>query len=81
MLGTDSNPAVGTRSPLCLTVKEVADELRCTQRYVFMLIERGELDSFKSGVKRLVRMEDLKAYIDDLVEQEKAVRAGLATVA
>lgn len=71
---TQANPVAGTDEPLSCTVEEAADHLRVTPRYVYILIEREELDSFKIGNSRRIRKEDVKAYMDRLVEEERALR-------
>lgn len=43
------------RADRLVTVAEVADELRVTQRYVRHLIARGELDAIRVG-SRIVRI-------------------------
>ena len=68
-------PDLGTEEPpLCYTLKECAEQLRVTERYVYMLIEREELPAFKFGHSRRVRTADVQAYVDRLVEEERAVR-------
>jgi len=76
---TLTDPAAGTIAPLALTLAEVAEQLRVTERYVYMLVEREELPSFKSGKRRLIRMIDLMAYIDGLVEEERNLRRSLTS--
>lgn len=75
-----SSPELGTTEPLCLSTAEVAEKLRVSERYVFTLIARDELVSFRSGKRRLIRMSDLCAYIDRLVEEDRVLRQSLTAV-
>lgn len=52
--------------PVLLTVPEVCKVLRSGRTVVYPLISSGELPSVKSGRRRLVRREDLLAYIKDM---------------
>jgi excisionase family DNA binding protein len=47
-----------------LTVPEVAEELRISERSVWRLIEEGELPAHKFGSSTRVKREDLDSYIE-----------------
>lgn len=50
-----------------------------SERWVWALVERGELPSFKAGGRRLVRRADLLAYIDRLSADEQRARAAVTS--
>lgn len=43
-------------------------------RYVWKIVDTGELPSFKSGGRRLVAAADLKAYIEGLRDDDQRAR-------
>lgn len=45
-----------------------------SERWVWALVERGELPSFKAGGRRLVRRTDLLAYIKGLRDDDQRAR-------
>jgi len=47
-----------------LTVKEVAETLKVTERTVYNLIERGDIPRVKVGRAVRIRREDMKDYIE-----------------
>lgn len=49
-----------------LTVRQIADELACSPRFVERLVERGALPAIKDGPRftRIARA-DLDAYLDE----------------
>lgn len=55
-------------------VPEVAILLNVSERYVWTLIDRGELVSFKIGSRRLVARDDALAFIARLRDQEQRAR-------
>jgi len=48
-----------------LRAEEIADLLKVSKGYVYLLISRGELPSFRVGRVRRVRLTDLEAFITD----------------
>jgi excisionase family DNA binding protein len=61
--------------PRLHSVDRVAALLSVTPRYVRTLIASGEIPSVKLGTRRLVRDEDLRAFLDRLmVEGQTATR-------
>lgn len=46
-----------------LTVGEVADHLRLSERSVYNLLKAGEIESFKIGRSRRITRQALDAYI------------------
>lgn len=84
MHGTKSTPKpdLGIEdAPLLYTLKEAAEQLRVTERYVYMLIERDELPACKFGNSRRVRSSDLSAFVDRLVEEERELRKRVRSAA
>lgn len=61
--------------PQLYSVTKVVELLSVSERYVWMLIERGELKSVKVGNRRLVPAEDLRDFVDSLRAEEDAARA------
>ncbi len=53
---------------LALSVDEAAHALSVSRRHLYVLFELGELRSFTSRRRRLVRMSELERYI---AEREK----------
>lgn len=64
-------PAV---EPMIFSVPEVAALLKVTDRYVYKLIERNELRSFKVGKLRRVSRDEINAYIKGRQAVEAAER-------
>lgn len=50
-----------------------------SERWVWALVERGDLPSFKVGGRRLVRRADLLAYIDRLCADEQQARTAVTS--
>lgn len=72
---TDPMHGSKLRKPsLSYTLAEAAEELRVTERFIYNLIERGDLISYMPGRKRLVSVESVKAYLKRLAKEEKALR-------
>lgn len=61
--------------PLLHSVPKVAELLSVTPRYVWLMIDRGELKSVKIGTRRLVPAEDLREFINRLREDEAQASA------
>ena len=57
-------PPTATLEPL-LSIEEVAEVLRVSQRSVYRLLGRGELPSLKVGHRTLVEPRDVRQFIDD----------------
>ena len=55
-----------TIEPQLYSVEEVARRLGIGRTLAFALIQHGHLDSVKIGRRRLVRHDDLVAYIDNI---------------
>ncbi len=55
-----------------MTVKEVADYIRCNQSHVYDLINRGDLEYQPIGRKKLIAFHSLQAFLDT----EKKRRCG-----
>lgn len=72
--GTDA-PEPKPIEPLLYTYGECAEQLRCTERYIYMLVARGELQILRLGTSPRVRASDLQAYVDKLVEEERQLRS------
>lgn len=49
-----------------------------SERWVWSLVDRGDLPSFKIGGKRLVSRRALIAYLEQLAAQEQQARAAAA---
>lgn len=49
--------------PLAISVTGAGKALDCSTRHIINLINTGELESFKSGRRRLVPIDGLKRYI------------------
>ncbi len=45
------------------SVDDAAHALGVSRRHIYDLLEAGELSSFKSGRRRLIRLRALEAYI------------------
>lgn len=73
-----ATPDGGTVEPLCVTVPEIAGHLRVTERFVWTLIARGDLESLIVGKRRVVLMATLKAYVDQLQDEERQLRKQVA---
>jgi excisionase family DNA binding protein len=57
-------------------VPEIAQLLGgVSERYVWTLIEAGDLESFTVGRRRMVRRTAIDEFIDRLTEDERKVRA------
>ncbi len=57
-------PAKGTTIPEdILTIREVADYLKVTERTLYRLVKDGELPAFKVGNSWRFRREDISAWI------------------
>ncbi|MCD7969077.1 MAG: helix-turn-helix domain-containing protein [Alistipes sp.] len=54
---------------LVLDIYDVAQALKCTDRYVHMLIKRGEIKGFKMGSRRLFLKSEIQAFIDEKVNK------------
>ncbi len=50
---------------LAVSIDHAAHTLDVSRRHVYTLIENGELVSFTSGRRRLVRVSELERYISD----------------
>jgi excisionase family DNA binding protein len=51
---------------LLVTVREAARRLRLGRSATYLLIQRGELPSFKIGGSRRVAVADLREFVDRL---------------
>lgn len=51
-----------------LSIRETADWLGVSERFVYSLISRGELRSVKVGRRRLIDSRDAEQFIDDRKE-------------
>ena len=49
--------------PELMTMREVADALRCTPQHCYALMRRGEIETVKVGRNRLVARTELAAFI------------------
>jgi excisionase family DNA binding protein len=56
--------------PLSVSVEEAARMIGCSRTGIYELMAKGELPTFKMGKRRLVQVQELKAWID------RAVQAG-----
>lgn len=73
---TDTPPQRSIPQRDAYPVPEVAELLGgVSPRYVWTLIDTGELPSFKTGGRRLVAREDLDAYIARLRKDDQTARA------
>jgi len=63
----DTQTIPRTEQGLCLaiSVEEAAHALSVTRQHIYSLFKIGDLKSFKSGKRRLVRVSELERYIDD----------------
>ncbi len=62
---TTPNTTMQSRGPrLALSVDEAARALGVSRRHIYMLFELGELSSFTSGRRRLIRVSALERYIE-----------------
>ena len=48
-----------------LSVRETADRLGVSERFVYALLARGELQSLKIGRRRLIDSRDAERFIDE----------------
>ena len=58
-------PAQGHGPRLAVSVVEAAHALGVSRRHVYTLLETGELKSFTSRRRRLVRVSELERYISE----------------
>lgn len=49
---------------LALSVQEAADMMSLSHRHMYGLVRSGQIQSFKSGGRRLVRLSSLHDYVD-----------------
>jgi excisionase family DNA binding protein len=76
---SDDSPANGNiPKRLVHSVPEVAVLLGVSVRYVWDLIARNELESIKIGVRRVVPVESLEAFIAWRRAEEQRVREAVA---
>jgi excisionase family DNA binding protein len=54
---------------LAHSVPETADLLGCSERGVYNMIGRGELESYKQGPRRKIPTTGILKYIEDQVEE------------
>ena len=62
---TQHTPVKGHGPRLAVSVVEVAHALGVSRRHVYTLLETGELKSFTSRRRRLVRVSELERYISE----------------
>lgn len=62
---------MNTIEPVYLNVKEAMAYLRASREYLYRLINQGEIETIKRGVRRLIVFQSLKAY----AERERAERS------
>lgn len=62
-------------TPTRLTVSEVADELRCSERHVNDEIRRLNLRATKVGGRWLIDPDDISAYVDAKANVSRVRRA------
>ena len=48
-----------------LTIREVADDLKVTERTLYRLVQEGKLPAFKVGNSWRFRREDLERWISE----------------
>ncbi len=53
------------------SITETAEWLGVSERFVYALIARGDLESFKLGRRRLIDRQDLERFIDDRREVQR----------
>jgi excisionase family DNA binding protein len=56
----------GSTEPLTYNVEGAARALQVSTRQVWILIERGEIESFKMGRLRRIHRAALNAYVENL---------------
>ena len=54
-----------------LSIRETADWLGVSERFVYALISRGELRSVKVGRRRLIDARDAEQFIDERKEVQR----------
>ena len=62
-------------------VKEVAELIGISERFLWTLIKDGEIDSFKSGRIRLITRAEAQAYVAREIEKERAARVARTVAA
>lgn len=62
----DRTPTAAPVPPVVYRVEEAADALRISRSGIYELIRSGRLRTVKVGSRRLVPVEALTEYIDDL---------------
>jgi len=60
---TDTKPA-----PIAVGVRDAAKMIGVSPRLVTQLIEKSKLPSFKLGERRLIRTDDLRAFVDSQLQ-------------
>ncbi|WP_163511586.1 helix-turn-helix domain-containing protein [Fodinicola acaciae] len=55
---------------MLLTVAETAELLRVSKATVFVTIRSGRLKSVKIGARRLVPLDAVRAFLDELSQEE-----------
>lgn len=71
--GSPANGGMPTRR--AHSIPEVASLLGITDRFVWTLIKRGDLESIKIGARRVVPVESIDSFIERRREEERQVRA------
>jgi excisionase family DNA binding protein len=56
--------------PLAVDVGTAAGLVGLARATIYPLVMSGELPSFKLGARRLIRVVDLRAWVDGLAEQQ-----------
>lgn len=54
-----------------LTVQDISERLAVSERTVYNLVERGELQAFRVGRMWRVEEKDLESYIEEQKKAEK----------
>ena len=58
------------KNTLCMTIRDVADELRLSENYTRLLVKKGEIPSRRIGGAIRVLRSDLLEYLGVTVEPE-----------
>ena len=56
-----------------LTIKEVADYLKLTERTLYRLVQEGKIPGFKAGSSWRFKQADIERWIED--QKERVVKA------
>lgn len=74
------NPTDNTEGPLLETLQETSDDLTCSVRQTYNLIEEGELEAVHMGRAARIVTASKRAYVERLRQREAERRAARTQV-